>query len=110
MNSQSSDYDAIKTVIRSVDTDIVDSIAISLFESDEISFEQLVSIVGKETAVEQTQQKSISTNGDDDDTPDDSVPDKASKTVKTINDNEYLYWQWRDGDSIKSKYIGPNTN
>lgn len=38
------------------------------------------------------------------------VPSKASLTVKTINGNDYEYWQWRDGDSIKSKYHGPTDN
>jgi hypothetical protein len=37
----------------------------------------------------------------------DGVPAAASVTVKEINDNRYRYWQWRDGDTIKSKYIGP---
>jgi len=41
-----------------------------------------------------------------DDRPDE-VPAGASVTVKEINDNRYRYWQWRDGDKIKSKYIGP---
>ncbi|GCF15899.1 hypothetical protein Harman_38340 [Haloarcula mannanilytica] len=41
-----------------------------------------------------------------DDRPD-VVPAGASVTVKEINDNRYRYWQWRDGDKIKSKYIGP---
>lgn len=41
-----------------------------------------------------------------DEIPDD-VPAKATRTVKTINDNRYYYWQWREGDAIKSKYIGP---
>ncbi|WP_262181522.1 hypothetical protein [Haloarcula laminariae] len=36
-----------------------------------------------------------------------AVPTNASVTVKEINDNRYRYWQWRDGDKIKSKYIGP---
>jgi len=36
-----------------------------------------------------------------------AVPTKASITTKTINDNQYYYWQWRDGDEIKSKYHGP---
>ena len=51
--------------------------------------------------------------GDDessDDAPDDrpeEVPASASVTIKEINDNRYRYWQWRDGDKIKSKYIGP---
>ena len=35
------------------------------------------------------------------------VPSKATVTVKEINDNRYYYWQWREGDSIKSKYKGP---
>jgi len=41
-----------------------------------------------------------------DDTPDE-VPAGASVTIKDINDNRYRYGQWRDGDKIKSKYIGP---
>ena len=41
-----------------------------------------------------------------DDLPSD-VPAKATITIKEINDNRYYYWQWRDGDKIKSKYKGP---
>jgi hypothetical protein len=45
---------------------------------------------------------------DDVDHPaDDDVPAKASIVTKTINDNQYYYWQWRDGDQIKSKYKAP---
>ena len=40
------------------------------------------------------------------DLPDD-VPSKATITVKEINDNRDHYWQWREGDKIKSKYKGP---
>ena len=43
---------------------------------------------------------------DDGERPD-GVPGKASITVKEINDNRYYYWQWRDGDAVKSKYHGP---
>jgi hypothetical protein len=41
-----------------------------------------------------------------DDLPED-VPAKATITIKKINDNRYYYWQWRDGDKIKSKYKSP---
>jgi len=41
-----------------------------------------------------------------DDFPDD-VPSKATITIKDINDNRYYYWQWREGDKVKSKYRGP---
>ena len=41
-----------------------------------------------------------------DDLPDD-VPTKATITIKEINDNRYYYWQWREGDSVMSKYKGP---
>ena len=40
-----------------------------------------------------------------DDLPDD-VPAKATITIKEINDNRYYYWQWREGDRVKSKYKG----
>jgi len=45
-----------------------------------------------------------------DDAPEDrpdGVPTRALVTIKEINDNRYRYWQWRDGDNIKSKYICP---
>ena len=35
------------------------------------------------------------------------VPSKATITIKEINDNRYYYWQWRDGEKIRSKYKGP---
>jgi len=41
-----------------------------------------------------------------DDLPDD-VPAKATITIKEINDNRYYYWQWREGNSVMSKYKGP---
>jgi len=41
-----------------------------------------------------------------DDLPDD-VPSKATITIKEINDNRYYYWQWRDGETVTSKYKGP---
>ena len=47
-----------------------------------------------------------STNEPTKDKPD-GVPSGASITIKEINDNRYRYWQWRDGEKIKSKYIGP---
>lgn len=40
------------------------------------------------------------------DRPDD-VPSKATVTIKRINDNRYYYWQWRDGEKVRSKYKGP---
>jgi hypothetical protein len=44
------------------------------------------------------------------DLPDD-VPSKATITIKEINDNRYYYWQWRQADSVMSKYkcpVNPN--
>lgn len=46
----------------------------------------------------------------DTESPDDlpeGVPGKATLTIKEINDNRYYYYQWRDGDSIKSQYKSP---
>jgi hypothetical protein len=41
-----------------------------------------------------------------DDLPDD-VPAKATITIKEINDNRYYYWQWRDGNRVRSQYKSP---
>ena len=39
------------------------------------------------------------------------VPAKATLTTKTINDNDYYYWQWRGEDGkVKSKYKAPVGN
>jgi hypothetical protein len=37
----------------------------------------------------------------------DGVPSKATIVVKEINGNQYYYWQWREGEHIRSKYEGP---
>jgi len=37
----------------------------------------------------------------------DDVPAKATITIKEINDNRYYYWQWREGEKIRSQYKGP---
>ena len=37
----------------------------------------------------------------------DDVPTKTTISVKEINESRYHYWQWRDGEKIKSKYKGP---
>jgi len=73
----------------------------------------------KEHQREQEQQEEASEEDDQEDTdveqPDrdqhedlpEGVPAKASITIKEINNNRYYYWQWRDGDEIKSKYKSP---
>jgi hypothetical protein len=35
------------------------------------------------------------------------APSGATLTTKEINGNQYYYWQWRDGEKIKSEYIRP---
>ena len=36
------------------------------------------------------------------------VPAKVTLTKKTINDNDYYYWQWRgENGKVKSKYKSP---
>ncbi|AAG20836.1 MULTISPECIES: hypothetical protein [Halobacterium] len=37
----------------------------------------------------------------------DDVPAEATITIKEINDNRYYYWQWREGEKIRSQYKGP---
>ncbi|GGM73815.1 hypothetical protein J2752_002666 [Halarchaeum rubridurum] len=37
----------------------------------------------------------------------DDVPTRATLTTKEINGNRYYYWQWRDGEKVRSRYKGP---
>ncbi|WP_336339653.1 hypothetical protein [Haloarcula brevis] len=32
---------------------------------------------------------------------------KGTLTTKTIDDREYYYLQWRDGEKVKSQYVAP---
>lgn len=60
---------------------------------------------------ERKTRREADTDDDEDmDRPDDlpdGVPSKATITVKEINGNRYHYWQWREGERVKSKYKGP---
>lgn len=40
-------------------------------------------------------------------TDDCSAPPRASVTVKEIDGRSYYYYQWREGDAVKSEYIAP---
>jgi hypothetical protein len=32
---------------------------------------------------------------------------KGTLTTKTINDRDYYYLQWRDGENVRSQYVAP---
>ncbi|WP_227355790.1 hypothetical protein [Haladaptatus salinisoli] len=68
--------------------------------------EQLAEHQEREQRLAESEETEDETMNRPDDLPAD-VPSKATITVKEINDNRYYYWQWRDGDKIKSKYKGP---
>ncbi|ADE05263.1 MULTISPECIES: hypothetical protein [Haloferax] len=59
-----------------------------------------------ETELEEGEDIVREDSAEDSSLPDD-VPKKAGVVVKTINDNQYYYYQWREGDQVKSKYKGP---
>jgi hypothetical protein len=60
----------------------------------------------KERQARLEREKEADTDDRPDELPDD-VPSGATLTIKEINDNRYYYWQWRDGDRVKSKYKAP---
>ena len=68
--------------------------------------EALVEHKAREARLEEESEDDEEIDERPDDLPDD-VPSKATITIKEINDNRYYYWQWRDGDRIRSKYRGP---
>jgi hypothetical protein len=89
-------------------TEVVDSI-------NGYSPEQLQDVAryGEALAEHKARQARLEEESEDDeiderpeDLPDD-VPTKATITIKEINDNRYYYWQWRDGERVRSKYKGP---
>jgi len=59
-----------------------------------------------DTEQHDSEEKEDSEAAADDERPE-AVPAKATITIKEINDNRYYYWQWREGDSVKSQYKGP---
>jgi hypothetical protein len=67
--------------------------------------EELAEHKAREARIEEKSEKD-EIDEQPDDLPND-VPAKATITIKEINDNRYYYWQWREGDKIKSKYKSP---
>lgn len=63
-------------------------------------------LAAHKATLDATESTARSTDADDPDRPDD-IPTKATTTIKEINNNSYYYWQWREGDSVKSAYKGP---
>ena len=89
-------------------TDIVDTL--NGYSSDQLQnvaryAEELAEHKGREARLEEESDNDV-INERPDDLPDD-VPSKATITIKEINDNRYYYWQWRDGDKIRSQYKSP---
>ncbi|MFC7078271.1 hypothetical protein [Haloarcula halophila] len=66
--------------------------------------DELAEHKAREARLEESEDDEIDERPDD--LPDD-VPSKATITIKEINDNRYYYWQWREGDTVTSKYKGP---
>ena len=67
--------------------------------------EELAEYEAREARLEESEdQEAVEERPDD--LPDD-IPSKATITIKEINDNRYYYWQWRDGEKIRSQYKGP---
>lgn len=62
-----------------------------------------------ETDTEDTTEGETNRDGLSEDPPED-VPSNATLTIKEINNNRYYYWQWRDGEKIRSKYKSPVSN
>jgi len=85
-------------------TDIVNTL--DGYPSDQL---QHVARYAEELAEHKTREARVEEESDEDDIDDrpDDVPSKATITIKEINDNRYYYWQWREGDTVTSKYKAP---
>ena len=89
-------------------TDIVNTL--NAYSPDQL---QQVARYAEELAAHKAREARLeeeSDNDEIDERPDDlpeDVPSKATITIKEINDNRYYYWQWREGEKIKSKYKAP---
>jgi hypothetical protein len=89
-------------------TDIVNTL--NSYSSDRL---QHVARYAEELAEHKAREGRLSEDSDEDEIdehPDDlpnDVPSKATVTIKEINDNRYYYWQWREGEKVKSKYKSP---
>ena len=74
---------------------------------------QHVALYAEELAEHKAREARLEEESEDDEIDDrpeelpDDVPLKATITIKEINDNRYYYWQWREGEKVRSKYKGP---
>jgi hypothetical protein len=86
-------------------TDLVDTL--NGYSPDQL---QYVARYAEELAEHKAREARLEEESDDDERPDDlpdDVPSKATITIKEINDNRYYYWQWREGETVTSKYKSP---
>ena len=85
-------------------TDLVDSL--NGYSPDQL---QHVARYAEELAEHKAREARLKEESDADEIDDlpEDVPSKATITIKEINDNRYYYWQWRDGEKVKSKDKGP---
>lgn len=87
-----------------------ESEAISVDRSNRHSINKTLASDSEEVDEEVDEEAGESSDEESESPPEDrpsGVPSKATLTVKEINDNRYYYWQWREGDTIKSKYERP---
>jgi ABC-type Zn2+ transport system substrate-binding protein/surface adhesin len=97
--------------MQNVPDDIEDRLEeLTLRQLDQVSrlAERLAEDQRREQRTEEKEDRDdeVQTDIHGDDLPD-GVPSKATLTKKKINGNEYWYWQWRDGEKIRSQYKGP---
>ena len=85
-------------------TDIVDTL--NDYASDRL---QQVARYAEALAEHKAREARLEEESEDDEIDDlpDDLPSKATITIKKINSNRYYYWQWREGETVTSKYKWP---
>jgi len=95
-------------------SDLPDDVVDTLNDSSLKRLRQIAEYA-EELAEYRSREPHIGEDGDDDDIHEpaeerpEGVPSRATVTIKEINDNRYYYWQWRDGENVRSQYKGPVT-
>ena len=88
--------------IHRIPTDIVNTL--NGYAPDQL---QHVACYAEELAEHKAREARPEEEEDEIDKRPDDLPSRATITIKEINDNRYYYWQWREGETVTSKYKGP---
>jgi hypothetical protein len=105
------------SALEHIDADGLDQDAREVYEQAVAAVDKLVEALGESETEDAVAVDAPEEWADDEEEWDEKIDEayeaaeiarsKGTLTVKTIDDREYYYLQWREGEKVKSQYVAP---